>query len=1566
MTNPNSEDVLDAVIDLTGDISAGADVGRLRALAAAALRHTPPEESTRHDDEVRAAIRASILPVEEEPLAIRRSDLLQVDGLSGLAPGERLGPYTVEDGSQVWFDVFFAGTRLVVVETGASAPALVLTKAAPPTPTPQGATVDLGTGTVWIRGDLIDPDLPSGAYAGVKASSGRLTLTGPVSVSGDRINVPSPLKADLTLVPVTDEMTPVAGGCRSAETEIKLPEKLSFRFQPRTVPSGAPGAAAVWGQRFEFTGSIGSWTFVQRLWTVVLDYKIAPMELDTSAIGSALIGFEGTARVTRAGLGLPVVVAAPALLGEAASGANWSLALEGLTARWYDAELPAHEISATWAAVSPGGIILSADALPTSPPVTHTYDLWAIAEGAGQRLPWRQTYDQKFALLYSCDVTSGESFLTGGRATVALDRPVRTNGTAPTTPTGQSNLLLRKNGERTIVTLAAAITRVTAVHQYALRNALLWTTSPLVIGIQGELTGTRQVCAGFARVVLGLYAWAPTLPDPYVANAFIRRPGLSPGSEPRSNIFARISWTSEEVALSFEGQLGPTLAVSDKDASPAGSRPMPNRRQDPDVGPTQVGQNTLTHDDRAAELWAKAQGVEKENRQHRVGPAMERNARTTRLIDNYVTEFLGPAPHVLLLDVSTNQDLLGVGFSERPSGTFPLSGLEVQAQVADLRVVTLPQIQWEPVRTLDQDQDIIELGWFPTPLASATDGGPTQLGARSQRLVPSIPEDVLRGTHRAYQEGTRVIVRTTLPFGLVTAVGLQPQDDGNRRADLYELPRPEFPGKDAVGGLHAMLLADGGRPDPGGVSPTFDGRTGQLINGVDLASGTQLGLSVLGSTGDPGGSVETIFNNDMTARPRVPVTRFDLSGYGGSNFSDWNNPFSAFADTAKVQFRVIVGRTALEVIKVNSVLHPWGIRVTRSVTVERRPGGGVIRRDSGWQPFTPGLFDYRYADDTGTPQVADYAFDAGVFRGLFDVRSIRPAPGSPVSSGTATMIPYYFDADLALDGLSGRTHVVGVLGYLQTAPSKVPASSAALTHLIQTQGAVGGPVDAWIDVGGGGLLYRVQRIEVGVTFDGPKPVFVATARGVPKLPRTGAWSVVTRPVASVPPGGGEAVPVSDSQGVPLIRRYPVAYSATDRKSYSRPPLVGASGDYRFADAADLFTPATPQKDYALLQSTPTHAFLFPRPTIVPSAPHKVRSDMPAALADLIARSTSKGAFPPPGNTIELGAGAFHLDVGNGGALSLSSPVTITGHPTPLRIAGSDGHGSSLFYDTATLKLDLQPDRWSAEFTGLRIWSDVTGLKRLTGSELRVVGSTDRRPQIAELKTLILTEIEQILSYIPLMGDLGVQGPIDLGASNAKHEIKVEAKFGVTIPPTSVSFAAGADLKLKLYVRQSTGFDLAAGGVKAAATFGAELNGKVPLLSIGVAAVFLIVTLKAEFSITSVTGVVTSERLDLMAFVGIGVEGRIGPFKAYAFLGIGFLLSYNAISDTTRYGGLVALEAGVDLKVVQVKIRAELKGLIYKDGATTKCDYSGQVKLEVEIFLFFSISATYVVTETAAL
>ncbi|WP_315093527.1 hypothetical protein [uncultured Cellulomonas sp.] len=1498
--------------------------------------------------------------------------------LSGLAASERLGPFPAHGGLDVWIDVFALVRRTEVREAGQPLPALVLTQAKPPRTRGAITTVALGAGTVWVRGDLVDGSLPGQSFVGVVVTGGTLRIAVPTTLTEGVVQLGGPLEGSVTLELAE---TAAPAGAHDPGAVVDVPETLALTFGPASA-EGAPGRVELWGQAFDLGPSDGTWTFIPASWTVVLGYAVAPTGLDPQGDGVVELG--GPAHIQAAGLALPVVATSdPTVLGDAAHGAHWALRVTGMTARWYVPDPRPHLLDPAWVIVTERGVTVSADAVaPLDPPVTHTYDLWTIAGGSTKRLPWRQTNAQTFTFVHRCDVVDGDLLLVRGDADVALDRPVTTRGEPIETPPGAGAVLLQRPADGGPVTAALAVIPPApgqGTEQLALRNALVWVAPPSFVVARGTLAGPvpgpdldpHRLDAGSAQVALGVRAWAPILPDPYVSNTTLR-PRPTDGA-PHSVLVAVVTWTDPSNAVvSFEGRLGAGLGLGPREASDGEPRPVRTDDRDPDVGPTQAEQDALTFGKREGAVWRAAQAAEQETRGQRVEEAQAANKKSLAVVDGYLREIVGPTPGVLLLDVSTHQDLLGVavpggGGRAAAAPDFPVSGLDVQAEVGQMRVVALPQVQWEPVRTLDADQDIMTMGWFPTPLASAHDGGATVLGARSQRLAPVIPGDAVRGTLAAFRDGVAVGMRTTFPFGLVAAVQVQPWDAPDRKADLYDLTRPQFPEHASTGGLQITARAEGGRDDDGGISPMFDGRTRQLLNGVDLATGTPLGLSVLGETLQPAGSVETVFNNDMDANPRVPVTRIDISGYGGSSFSDWNNPFAAFAEAAKVQFRFMVGRTALEVIKVNSVLHPWGIRVTRSVTIERRPGGGVIRRDSGWQAFTPGLFDYRYFDETVNDiVVAPYRFDAGVFRGLFDVRTIRPAPGSVVTHAGATLVPYYFDASVALEGVPGRTGATGILGYLQTTPNGEPAPPAALQGLLETQGPVGGPVDVALDLGGSGLPFRVQRLEVGLAMDGADPLFVATVRGAPSLPTTGAWSVVVRPVANVPPGGGEAEPVAESRGTPLVRRYPVEYLPGDRTVYTVPPLAGTPGDYRLADAADLLTPTAPAHDYALLQSTPTHAFLFPRPFVATGAGPKVESGASPALADVFARSTSKGAYPPPQNTIEIAPGSRHLDVVPGGGLALSSPVTVVAHPTPLRLGGATGHGTTLFYDTATLRLDLQADRWEAEFTGLRLWSDIAGLEQITGSEMRVVGSTDQRPQIAEMTSLLLPEIEEILRYIPIFGARGSQGPIDLGATNAKHELKVEISAKTTVPPTTAVFPAGSGVKLTLSVTQSTGIDLASGGVKASAAFGAELEGKVPLFSVGAAAAYLTITGKITFSITSVSGTVTAEKLALLAFVGIGVEGKIGPFSAYAFLGIGFVLEYDAIANQTKYGGLVAFEAGVDLVIVKVKIRAELKGLVYDDAGTTKCDYGGSVKVQVDLFLIFSINATYQVTDTATL
>jgi hypothetical protein len=330
------------------------------------------------------------------------------------------------------------------------------------------------------------------------------------------------------------------------------------------------------------------------------------------------------------------------------------------------------------------------------------------------------------------------------------------------TPTGAGVVLLTATSAGTRAVLGAAVNAPTDT-RLVLRNALVCAAGAERAFAEGALTDRHALDAGSRTLNFGVYAWAPDLPDPYVGNFQACRPDRA---APHGALTATVRWSPSAVAVAFPGELS-VPRVCPHERSPG----------DPVRAP-------LSDNERAA----------------RVARAAGQNKEAQAVLDGQLAERLGRTPPLFLLDVSTNQDLLGVALwgvsRERPNpavvapvlpalaGAFRADELDAHSPVEALRLVTLPQVQWEPVRTL---------GWFPTPLASATDGGATVPGARVQKLAPVIPEPLLNRTKAAFDAGTAVTFRTTLPFGLVAVVSVRPTDGPNRRADTSALTRPDFP-----------------------------------------------------------------------------------------------------------------------------------------------------------------------------------------------------------------------------------------------------------------------------------------------------------------------------------------------------------------------------------------------------------------------------------------------------------------------------------------------------------------------------------------------------------------------------------------------------------------------------------------------------------------------------------------------------------------------------------------------------------------------------------------------------
>jgi hypothetical protein len=104
---------------------------------------------------------------------------------------------------------------------------------------------------------------------------------------------------------------------------------------------------------------------------------------------------------------------------------------------------------------------------------------------------------------------------------------------------------------------------------------------------------------------------------------------------------------------------------------------------------------------------------------------------------------------------------------------------------------------------------------------------------------------------------------------------------------------------------------------------------------------------------------------------------------------------------------------------------------------------------------------------------------------------------------------------------------------------------------------------------------------------------------------------------------------------------------------------------------------------------------------------------------------------------------------------------------------------------------------------------------------------------------------------------------------------------------------------------------------------------------------------------AVVGNFSKASFELKAYIGIGVGGHLGPFKAEASVGIGPVIVYEG---DWGFGGFVFFDAKVDVKIVTVGVYGEFSLMIVKKVDGDYAAYEGEVGIYVKI-LFFSIKAS---------
>jgi hypothetical protein len=341
----------------------------------------------------------------------------------------------------------------------------------------------------------------------------------------------------------------------------------------------------------------------------------------------------------------------------------------------------------------------------------------------------------------------------------------------------------------------------------------------------------------------------------------------------------------------------------------------------------------------------------------------------------------------------------------------------------------------------------------------------------------------------------------------------------------------------------------------------------------------------------------------------VPLHRADLSGYGLSAFSQWHQDLEG-PSFSKVEFQVLNGRTAYEVIQFRSILYECGARVVRTIILERHNTGRVFRIDTGW-----------VAIDSGEFKRPD-AFQKGAVRSFQNIRRIRIVGAVITLAPSTTVQPVIFDADADIESaIGGIVPIYDRPGYIQLTPSDAVQSPVVahppinevrkilLKQLFDKVHAISGPVDCAVRVGGT-LEAQISSIVSDTALDDGKALgFAVAIVGAPKLPRAGQWSFVRLDAFTHEPAAVDA-----HRGVPLVRN--------------------GSGPYKFREPAD--TRRTDAAiEYALLMATDTSRALFKTAKIDPGQPGRLLFDTPPLVADPHSLVQATGLFPRPNFALPL-------------------------------------------------------------------------------------------------------------------------------------------------------------------------------------------------------------------------------------------------------------------------------------------------------------------------------------------
>jgi hypothetical protein len=1432
---------------------------------------------------------AFVVARREIPLAISGISDLVPDAVAGHAIDLTFGPFLDQLGRPVWIDLYRIIRQVRLVRVAGAAPFLVL-----PIRGIAGTkgSYQLGPGSVWIASQQLASAAPAGSYTGLLVKGGKMKFSSALSHSDLEIVVPPTVTCTLALELNPGSASAGSGVGQDARlSKAKLPAKATFVFTHGTagVESVASTSFSVYGSTVDADVMAGAATYDASLRQILYRATTTAASFEVKDVRSDQFVPAGTANVHRVAWALPVAVTSASALGSAAGAGSLAMFLEsGLSVAWKGQPNPVPAGPLAFF-VAPGFITLVAlQVLGLG--TKEGIPLWSATSGDVPSSQLSLGWKSAFAVWFFSSSVGSEILVTFGSIDGSFDRPITVTGRRPYVHSDLALILFVESAAFTGIIVEAALQSPPVLPNaplaFSIANAVFRATQAKSLILVASFDGVQSKVGGLA-LGFGLQYLLPILPDPYAANF---------------DVAVR--------QLNDSGTVGVLTAVV---------------LWAPAISP--ILTYTLPANATSALLGSKSNLA--------LGISAEESAR------------LGA---VVLLDLSTNVDQFGVAWRTNPSvegaaaNSLAVDSMYLESPSNSVYVLTVPSVLWEPVYTDPPPSPPYPVG-YPSPVSFPNSGGPTAIGVQSVSLVRVAPApalDNLVGNFTTSPTPSQALARLTLPFGMEAFATLnKPTNPASRGADIA-YNRPKFTTESVTGGYQISLNAvDPAHPD----SPGFQGFTTQLQNTLFNGVPTVPRVSVLGP------EVDAIFNPYLgsgASTALVPVTRLDLSGYGESLFSNWRNETNDITAVSKARFDVLIGRTSVEVVQVRSILYPYGVRVVRTITIDRKNTGVVARRDSGWQAASDGEYDFPAGTLTVHP---------GVVQKIVNVVNIRDT-GQFLDAGGVQVAGVYFDGDLVIDGIAKGAGSDGVparnqVGYVQLTPeaSGGPLTDVQYQQLIQKAGPLGGDIDCVVNVATSGLMMKIGRVGVGVTQGMGGPEFVMTAWGSPQFPYGGQWSFLKQT------GPGTAPELVDGDlGVPLIRAGAVP---------APPP---ATSPYRFADPVDLAALTSPTSDYGIVHATGTQRVFFPRPKIEANAPNQITSTVAPILADPYALANSVGLFPRTDAAIPFPDANYSLGISAGGTIKLqlpspSFPVTV-GQRT-ISEAGSVRGYADYTGSTATVAIDTSAAvPWTFQLKNVAAAMSSSSM----GEVMRIVGDFNADAKspatLANASVVFGGALGVVQDVMKFLQDLGFPTPMSVSMTNSLQlkislKIPMDEELNKLMPPCGPHFE-DTDVTVGMAI------DLKSGEVGAEFEAGAAIFIPTP---------FCTCVPAAPPDLPHITGLQGVGLLDFDAKISTK-DGQIVTLKIGAGIGVSFeladsfkVVAYYVETEFLIFGDVFGLGVGallkgsIDLEIISVDVSVEAKMAVLKVNTSPSCSAvtvwgAAQVTFAVDVTICWVIDIDF--------